>query len=48
VTLDEVGSPEEELLANLEEELLASGEELPELKSMEDFTQWLDCENCLN
>jgi hypothetical protein len=37
---------EEELLANLEEELLAS--ELPDFNSMEDFTQWLDCENCLN
>jgi hypothetical protein len=42
VTLDEVGSPDEELLANLEEELLASGEELTELNSMEDFTKWLE------
>ena len=38
--------PEEELLANLEEELLASG--IPDFNSMEDFTQWLDCEKCLN
>ena len=45
VTLEEE-LPEEELLANLEEELLASG--IPDFNSMEDFTQWLDCENCLN
>ena len=41
-------TPEEELLASPDEELLASEEELPEFNSMEDFTQWLDCENCLN
>ena len=38
--------PEEELLENLEEELLASG--IPDFNSMEEFTQWLECENCLN
>jgi hypothetical protein len=46
-----LASPEEELLASVEEllvspeeemELLASGEELPEFNSMEDFRQWLE------
>jgi hypothetical protein len=39
-----LGSPEEELLVSPEEEmeLLASGEELPEFNSMEDFRQWLE------
>jgi hypothetical protein len=31
---------------SVEEKLLASG--IPEFNSFEHFTQWVDCENCLN
>jgi hypothetical protein len=40
MTPEEVGSGEEELLANLQEELLESG--IPDFNSMEDFTKWLE------